>query len=732
MIINNAPQNEAVLSNVSEIGEFRIRNSAKAFNILSSGLYANKIRAIVRELSCNAIDSHVAAGKPDVPFDVHLPNTLEPWFSIRDYGTGLSHDQVSNIYTTYFESTKTASNEFIGALGLGSKSPFSYTDNFTVTAIKDGVKGIYSAFINEQGVPSIALMTSEQTDEPAGVEVKFSVNDRWDFDKFSQEASSVYKWFKLRPVVTGNDYFSISEMEYETENIIPGVHSNKRSMHRSMAVMGNIAYPIEVPNTEKNLGELASLLDCNLIMEFGIGELDFQASREGLSYIPQTIESIRKKLEAVNAVLATHVAAEADAIKNLWDRALYLHTKRNSHLWQAAVIKYVTDTDFQLFDTSNRHYLMVKHPSLNTADLSANFNIVVRGFEKSVGTVAASTLKPYREYDRTNTAANATPLSIEKMDFTVSKSTHFVINDTKVGALERAKHHFREAQKDRTIYKDHYTTDVVYVIEAFDKTKPIKLKDFLKAIHKPPMARVVKASSLMEKERSTGSTIAKNVTIMRLEQKGYGGYYRQRDMVWRDAGKASNFDATQTFYYMPLSGFNLESAHGLTDIKELANDLNSCGIKALNVGSIYGVRKGDIEFIKTQKNWINIEEHIAKNLKKIDTKLIGSFIAQELDNFRFLRYNSDIVSKIDAKSPYAELVATFKDAGEKSADRYAINRLIKMYSPKTTFDPEAAIEAVRTKANDVAKRYPLIGCISGADGDAVAEYINLIDAKKGI
>ena len=110
MIINNAPANEAVLSNVGEIGEFRIRNSAKAFNILSSGLYANKIRAIVRELSCNAVDSHTAAGKQDTPFDVHLPNQLDPTFSIRDYGTGLTHEQVQSIYTTYFESTKTESN----------------------------------------------------------------------------------------------------------------------------------------------------------------------------------------------------------------------------------------------------------------------------------------------------------------------------------------------------------------------------------------------------------------------------------------------------------------------------------------------------------------------------------------------------------------------------------------------------------------------------------------------
>jgi hypothetical protein len=86
MILNSTPDNQAILSNVAETGEFRIRNSSKAFGILSSGLYSNKIKAIIRELSCNAVDSHVAADKKDVPFTIHLPTKLEPWFSIRDYG----------------------------------------------------------------------------------------------------------------------------------------------------------------------------------------------------------------------------------------------------------------------------------------------------------------------------------------------------------------------------------------------------------------------------------------------------------------------------------------------------------------------------------------------------------------------------------------------------------------------------------------------------------------------
>ena len=133
---------DVTLSNVGNTGEFKIKNSLKAFQILSSGLYSNKIKEIIRELSTNALDSHRAAGTVDTPFEVHLPTILVPYFSVRDYGTGLTDQEIESIYTTYFESTKTNSNEYIGALGLGSKSPFSYTDNFTVTSVKNGSKSI--------------------------------------------------------------------------------------------------------------------------------------------------------------------------------------------------------------------------------------------------------------------------------------------------------------------------------------------------------------------------------------------------------------------------------------------------------------------------------------------------------------------------------------------------------------------------------------------------------------
>ena len=718
MIINSAPQNEAIMSNVGQIGEFRIRNSAKAFNILSSGLYANKVRAIVRELSCNAVDSHVAAGKQGTPFDVHLPNSLEPWFSIRDYGTGLSADQVTNIYTTYFESTKTESNEFIGALGLGSKSPFSYTDNFTVTAIKNGVKGVYTAFINDAGVPSIAKMMEEQTTDPAGVEVRFAVEDRYDFDKFRQEARYVYEYFKLRPVISGNADFKFKDPEYKETDIIPGVHYTTDSGRGSYAIMGNIKYPIEVPNADKALGGLHSLLSCGLVMEFNIGELDFQASREGLSYIPQTIDAIKNKLVALNAQLAIHIAVEADKITNLWDRAIYLAKRHDDQLFNQAVVKYVTDTKFELYTPQHNRWNAFKTFKFDVKDLAALYNITIRGFSKSRSYAVCSTIKPTHAYDN----VNGQTVYHDDWEIRVSDDVYFVINDTKVGATERAKHHWKNSN-----FSTHQSN--VYVIEAADKTKPVRTTPFFAELSSPPEAKILKASSLLEKERAGG--MGANVTIMRLEEGRSRGWRNRADMVWRDGGKANAFDATQTYYYLPLSGY--KNLGIIEDIKSLEIHLRKSGIYTQD---IYGVRKGDLEWAKTQKNWVNLDEHVTGKLALLGQADVMGLVKQSIDWKELYQYNATkhIANK---SSPYLMLFTTFKDVKESDQSlRQSLEWLCRQYkvATSTNVDPASLIDKYNKEVEAICKRYPLIKSISrhSTEGADLAEYINLIDQTKGV
>ncbi len=724
MILNNAPVNEAIVSNVGQIGEFRIRNSAKAFNILSSGLYANKIRAIIRELSCNAVDSHAAAGKKDVPFDVHLPNALEPHFSIRDYGVGLNHEQVTNIYTTYFESTKTNSNEFIGALGLGSKSPFSYTDNFTVTAIKDGKKGIYTAFINEHGVPSIALMMTEDTDELAGVEVKFAVNDRYDFDKFRQEARVVYKHFSLKPVITGNSQFTFELVDYESKDIIPGVHQYKTGSGKSVAIMGNIAYPIEIPQADQSLGDLRNLLTCGLEMQFGIGELDFQASREGLSYIPATIEAIKRKLEALNVALTAVLAKEADAIPNLWDRAVFLAKRKENRLWTAAASLYAAKANLPTYDATNKYGPRCATFKFKVEDLAQDFNIRIVLLKQARGVKNIANGKSTTEYG--DKQANGHYITWQEWSVPVDADSHFVINDLKTGAGGRARHHYRETGCD--VYNR-----AIWILEKADKSKDMDTKAFFEAIHQPPVDRVFPASGLLKPERET---LGRNITILKLERRGGSGYRRSdEDMVWRDAGDTSKFDANQTYYYVPLSGFVMESKKGYGSGKELYEDVKS--LPGLHSGEIYGVRKKDIEDIKKRKNWVNFEDHIEKLLNAKDTsKLLMGLVKSRLEQIDMLNFNNrSVISMLDnADSPYTKLISVFMNVDKPTGNSYRVESLFRRFAPNANLDPTSLVTKYQAEIHSINRRYPLLKNLSTyrVDASDIAEYINMIDAKKGV
>jgi hypothetical protein len=274
-----------------ETHAFTIEVSRKAFQILSD-LYSDKPLAIMRELSCNAMDSHRDADKADLPITIHLPNALEPYLEIRDYGMGISPDDVIGIYTGYFKSTKTNSNNTVGCLGLGSKSPFCYTDNFTVTVRYNGVRRLYLAYFNEEGAPNITLADEQDDCEGNGVAIQIPIK-KDDFNLFRAACLSACKWFACKPTVTGA---AVDWNEIERETLVQGkgwrIMSKDRNDYRSdsgsYAIMGGVNYPI---NKSKVRYELQCVL-CNTIIEFPIGDLDFAPSREALSYDDRTVKML--------------------------------------------------------------------------------------------------------------------------------------------------------------------------------------------------------------------------------------------------------------------------------------------------------------------------------------------------------------------------------------------------------------------------------------------------------
>lgn len=339
-----------------ETSGFKIKASAKAFRILSEQLYSNKLLAIVRELSCNAQDSHIAANKSTVPFLVHAPNSLEPWFSIRDYGIGLSHEDVMHVYTTYFESTKTSSNDYTGCLGLGSKTPFAYTDMFSVTSFFNGIRREYSAYIGNEGFPCISLLTEETTTEENGLLVQLGIEQK-DFPAINDIISKIYTYFINTPKIIGQNITVKTPEKFLEANSWYRAKVNGTNISQSMAVMGNVAYPINPGSFDYN--ELntveKSILGCNIHIHFNIGELEITPSREHLSYDKVTKRAIKEKLAIIKGEMINLIKDKVNQCKNGWEKAcLYFELINNS---EYSGIRHIVDAKDILGDCETSLYV---------------------------------------------------------------------------------------------------------------------------------------------------------------------------------------------------------------------------------------------------------------------------------------------------------------------------------------------------------------------------------------
>ena len=167
---------------------------SKIIGIVSSNLYANPASAF-REYWLNARESHQETGGGSYPMMITLPGVPgddlsedsfrvgnatvnfvdpEPLFRIRDYGTGMSRVDMERMITTAGSSSKDATNEFGGGMGIGSLSGFSVSDQIVFTAFKDGQR---NTMILNTSDASWAFTPEQSTDQPDGVEVSFMVEE---------------------------------------------------------------------------------------------------------------------------------------------------------------------------------------------------------------------------------------------------------------------------------------------------------------------------------------------------------------------------------------------------------------------------------------------------------------------------------------------------------------------------------------------------------------------------
>ena len=184
-----------------------VHNSSElsVFFLLSSTLYKEPYRAIVRELVSNAIDASKQIGTNE-PVVLHVPKTLNDInneFYVQDFGIGMSLEQVINIYGNYFASSKQNDSNSIGGFGLGGKTPFIYVkdspDGFKLetTSPEDGVRRTFMFYMvkNEHNGLKPVYRYLEHLDVEnspiKGSKISFKLHDIEDITNFTNAIDDV-------------------------------------------------------------------------------------------------------------------------------------------------------------------------------------------------------------------------------------------------------------------------------------------------------------------------------------------------------------------------------------------------------------------------------------------------------------------------------------------------------------------------------------------------------------
>jgi hypothetical protein len=176
----------------------------RIFEVLRKTLYSNAILAVVREYSANAQDEHRSLGVKQ-PFIVHAPSSLEPYFSVRDFGNGLSDDGVRRIFAGYGASTKDTNPDDIGGFGIGSKSAFAYSDSYMVTSWHGGFKSPYTCYIDETQIGKVARLGEPlPSNEGNGIEVCVRLKNLEDLPAFREAIVEILARCDLHSVIVGN------------------------------------------------------------------------------------------------------------------------------------------------------------------------------------------------------------------------------------------------------------------------------------------------------------------------------------------------------------------------------------------------------------------------------------------------------------------------------------------------------------------------------------------------
>lgn len=261
---------------------FDANSLAHIMSVLTD-LYSDPELAIIREYSTNAKDSHIAAGVKR-PIEITPPTGLNPQFKIQDFGLGLSKQDIIEIYSKYGASTKRGTNEQVGMLGLGCKSALTYSNQFTLIGVKNGIETSVVISRTADGSGTMEVVAEKPTDAHNGVTVIIPARGT---PRFQTKIDEFFSYWKQDEVLIAGQPPKERKLIKITDKLFLELNGNENDL----IVMGGVAYPID-DQLGKNIYR-SYYRRARFIYFADIGEINFTPSREKLHYTTKTKNTIQ-------------------------------------------------------------------------------------------------------------------------------------------------------------------------------------------------------------------------------------------------------------------------------------------------------------------------------------------------------------------------------------------------------------------------------------------------------
>ena len=569
--------------------------------------YSNTQLAVVREVSANALDANAEANASR-PIEVKVPTTMNPTFAVRDFGGGLSEEDVFGLYSKYGKSTKRESNNYIGAFGIGKFAPLSYGDNFTCVSYHNGKKATYNIFVNEDDDTKISRIGDHvPTNEPTGLSIEVAVADN-DVSSFKEIVKEFFTFFSddEMPKFIGAEENFITKpknlLASKTDDWFFVETENNYYRSNAQVIMGRVAYKID-PNSiqvenyisDQSYQQIAKQLlsENSFYLRVPLGSVKLHHSRESLEYNKSTQKELCRLLYIACKDIQVIAKEKLQDSTCLWNAKMNYAQVVNALPYQ---MKRVFENSFEW------EGIKISSPNFNR-DYKYHDDLIITRSEK----------------ESDNSSRNGFKLKSQKT------SNIYCTENTLILIQDLESPHGNNLRV-RTLMNEDDSLKEVYTIRAKNKDAEDYLWEIQGLNFYKVSKKLIKFTSNVEKEKIVRNKVSGNKSrasiplFKMITEKNYG--YRNAD-YWQNVSDPINsleLDNVEgsidgKLVYVPIKNYKIDHENGF--------DLDKV------YGMYQGVRSSDKD--NTERKNLVLFGVRASDVKKLDDDIWVSFFDIYLD-----------------------------------------------------------------------------------------------------